>query len=218
MCKFCAPIQKGLAIFFTLSRLFLIGISIAAISMENELKLKEGQKIVDREGGLFFGYLFISILNFFTLWSTFCCVNEEEKECCKSSDDACFCSCICLSGDLCISCDNEENNLNIFMFGIMLALFFFRFYIWILVKCCGKRSRYCIQIFAIYADIFYGITLIVSFKNLPAFFIITAVLFLLSGLITIIIFIYINVNYRKINSKDLEIKESSSSLINETQL
>ena len=53
MCKFCAPIQKGLAIFFTLSRLFLIGISIAAISMENELKLKEGQKIVDREGGLF---------------------------------------------------------------------------------------------------------------------------------------------------------------------
>ena len=218
MCKCCAPIQKGLAIFFTLSRLFLIGISIAALSMENELKLKEGQKSVDREGGFFFGYLFTSILNFFTLWSTFCCVNEEEKECCQSSDDACCCACICLSGDLCISCDDGENNLNIFMLGVMLALFFFRFYIWILVKCCGKRSRYCIQIFAIYTDIFFGINLIVSFKTLPVFFIITTVLFLLSGLITIIIFIYINVIYRKINSKDLEIKESSSSLINETQL
>ena len=217
MCKCCAPIQKGLAIFFTLSRLFLIGISSAALSMENELKLKEGQKSEKREG-LLFGYLFISIFNFFTLWSTFCCVNEEEKECCQSSDDACCCACICLSGDLCISCDDGENNLNIFMLGVMLALFFFRFYIWILVKCCGKRSRYCIQIFAIYTDIFVGINLIVSFKTLPVFFIITTVLFLLSGLITIIIFIYINVIYRKINSKDLEIKESSSSLINETQL
>ena len=104
------------------------------------------------------------------------------------------------------------------MLGIMLLLFFFRFYIWILVKCCGKRSRYCIQIFAIYLDIFYGIILIVSFKDLPAFFIITTILFLLSGLITIIIFIYINVNYWKINSKDLENKGSSSTLINETQL
>ena len=217
MCKCCAPIQKGLAIFFTLSRLFLIGISIAALSMENELKLKEGQKSEEREG-LLFGYLLISIFNFFTLWSTFCCVNEEEKECCQSSDDACCCACICLSGDLCISCDDGENNLNIFMLGVMLALFFFRFYIWILVKCCGKRSRYCIQIFAIYTDIFFGINLIVSFKTLPVFFIITTVLFLLSGLITIIIFIYINVIYRKINSKDLEVKESSSSLINETQL
>ena len=218
MCKFCAPIKKGLAIFFVLSRLFLIGISSAAIAMENELKLKKGQTFVDRKDGFFFGYLFISIFNFFTLWSTFCCVNEEEKECCQSSDDACFCACICFSGDLCISCDDGENNLNIFMLGIMLLLFFFRFYIWILVKCCGKRSRYCIQIFAIYLDIFYGIILIVSFKDLPAFFIITTILFLLSGLITIIIFIYINVNYWKINSKDLENKGSSSTLINETQL
>jgi hypothetical protein len=218
MCKCCAPIQKRLAIFFILSRLFLIGISVAALSMANEVKLKEGQTIVDNKEGLFFGYLFISIFNFFTLWSTFCCVNEEEKECCQSSDDACWCACICFSEDLCISCDDGENNLNIFMLGIMLALFFFRFYIWILVKCCGKRSRYCIQIFAIFLDIETGIIIIVSLENLPAFFIITTILFLLSGLITIIIFIYINVNYRKISSKDLEIKESSSSLINETQL
>ena len=129
----CAPIEKGLAILFTLSRLFFVGISIPALIMENEIS--------DRDVLIMPGYLIISVLNFFNLWSLFCCADEEEKECWKyTSDDACFCTLICFSGELCVSCDNGENYLNLFMLGVMLFLFFFRFYIWILVKCCGKKS------------------------------------------------------------------------------
>ena len=209
MCKCCAPINKGLAIFFTLSRLFFVGISTAALIQENELHLKPEQKIVNSRGngGLFVGYLIYAIINFFTLWSTFCCVNEEEKECCKYSDDTC-CTCICFSGQLCFFCDLGDDNLNFLMCGVMLFLFFFRFYVWILVKCCGKRSRYCIQIFSITYDILYAIILIVAYEKFSVFFIITIVLFLLSGLSTIIIFIYINVNYRK-ELKNEEILKSS---------
>ena len=94
------------------------------------------------------------------------------------------------------------------MFGVMLLLFFFRFYVWILVKCCGKRSRYYIQIFSIYLDVYCGIIFIFAFEDLSVFFIIATVLFLLSGLSTIIIFTYINVKYIK-ELKNSEILKSS---------
>ena len=172
MCQCCAPIEKKLAILFTLSRLAFIILGIVAITTESEQELKEDEE----QNSIFGGFLFVSVLNFFSLWSTFCCVKEEEKECCQSYDDSCCCACTCFSADFCILADDGENNCNIFALTIMLFLLFFRFYIWILVKCCGKRSRYCIQIYSIFVDLVYFYLILDRFANLSTFLIILEVL------------------------------------------
>lgn len=199
MCQCCAPIGKKLAILFTLSRLAFIILGIVAITTESEQELKEDEE----QNSIFGGFLFASVLNFFSLWSTFCCVKEEEKECCQSYDDSCCCACTCFSADFCILADDGENNCNIFALTIMLFLLFFRFYIWILVKCCGKRSRYCIQIYSIFVDLVYFYLILDRFANLSTFLIILEVLLFLSGTSTIIIMIYINYKYKK-ESEEIE--------------
>ena len=203
MCQCCAPIGKKLAILFTLSWLAFIILGIVAIVTESELGMEKSEKEGEEENSFFAGFLIVSVLNFFSLWSTFCCVKEEEKECCHSYDDSCCCACTCFSAEFCILAGNGKNDCNIITLTIMLFLCFFRFYIWILIKCCGKRSRYCIQICSILCDLECFILIIVRSTNMPAFFIILEILLFLSGLSTIIIMIYINYNYKK-ESEEIE--------------
>ena len=204
MCQCCAPIGKKLAILFTLSRLAFIILGIVAIVTESELGMEKSEQQGEEENSIFAGFLVVGVWSFFSLWSTFCCVKEEEKECCHSYDDSCCCACTCFSAEFCILAGNGNNDdCNIITLTIMLFVCFFRFYIWILIKCCGKRSRYCIQIFSILCDLEYFVLIIVYSTNMPAFFIILEILLFLSGLSTIIIMIYINYNYKK-ESEEIE--------------
>ena len=202
MCECCAPIEKNLAIFFTLTRFAFIILSIVGIAL-----VPHNGKNKDQNFGIFLCSILYGIINFFSLWSTFCCVKEEEKECCSATDEGCCCcDCPCFTDELCFCCLAEEDINNDFsgIIAILFLVFFYlRCYAWILIKCCGKRSRYCIQIFSILCDLEYFVLIIVYSTNMPAFFIILEILLFLSGLSTIIIMIYINYNYKK-ESEEIE--------------
>lgn len=209
MCKCCAQIEKGLAIFFTLSRIFFI--ILASIAIEKESKLEKIKE--DDQGSLFGVILGFSIFNFFTLWSTFCCVEKEEKECCQNCDDSSCCALCWATGFICTSTNDENYNTNV---GDIIALFLlgiglFKLYIMILVKCCGKRSRYCIQIFCIFMDLEAFVLILTSYKKLTAFFIILEICLCFSVLSTIIIIIYINVK-DKIKRNILEENENNENV------
>ena len=72
-----------------------------------------------------------------------------------------------------------------------------------------KVYRYCVQIFCIFIDIYYGIYLVILSKNQtrPLFYDILIALFFSSGIITIFLLIYIIVKYRK-TLKEEEILKS----------
>ena len=195
MCKCCAPIEKGLATFFTLSRILFI--VLAAIGIEKESKL-EKIKEDDGQRSLTAVILAFSIFNFFTLWSTFCCVDKEEKECCQDCDDSGCCALCCATGIACTSTDNEDYNNNVggIIVLLLLGIGLFKLYIMILVKSCGKRSRYCIQIFCIFLDLEVFVQFINTYKELTTFFIIMEICLCFSILSTIVLMIYINVKYK----------------------
>lgn len=104
------------------------------------------------------------------------------------------------------------------MFGVMLALFFFRFYIWILIKLCGKRSRYCIQIVNIFLDINSGILYLTADKEVPIMPMVFGIVLILSGVLSLIIMIYINVEYRSKIKKEEEGLNSSLNQENDANL
>ena len=155
---------------------------------------------------LFFPYIFISIINIFILWFTCCCVKEEEKECCNGNEEGCCnCNCPCCSDNLWCACYTEDSGNAGFNFAICIiffAIFAVKFYVWLLVKCCGKRSRYCIQICLTSMDIIYVIEFFITFKNFTAFYIILIILFIISAISSIAFMIYINVKYKKNDEED----------------
>ena len=202
MCECCAPIEKNLAIFFTLTRFAFIILSIVAIAL-----VPRNRKNEDQIFGIFLCSILYDFINFISLWSTFCCVKEKEKECCSATDEGCCCcDCPCFTDELCFCCPAEED-INNDMGGIIailfLVFFYLRCYVWILIKCCGKRSRYCIQIFCAFLDSSLGISILINnYENLDVFSIILVALFLLSGISSILIIIYINIKYRKVDEKE----------------